>query len=188
MKKKHQIKLCTNHNAIRVAPPDLDELLRRSEHAPDPALIRAIEYSLKRKLLTCGPESRLQISAIGIRRTQFVLQRVGDTALVAGVLRGNDSALESLTVCRAGLDNAEDDTALDVAGEFMIKHDDRPGAREHVEGLFDTVRQHQKPHAVHIHFDEESYKDLSVRIVTHSLAESFFDLFGMEKLHHATDV
>lgn len=186
--KKRPRTLSTNHYTLRVTPPDVD---RESLAAPEPTpagLVRAIECAFKKQLLTCAPDVGFEIRAAGLRRIRLVMKRFGDTAVVAGVLRGSDSAVESLTVCRAGLDNAEDDAALEAAGELITEDDNGDGARAIVETMIDQVRQQPTPLAVHIHFDEMSFDDPSVRIITHCLAESFFDQFGIEKSHHATDV
>src|SRR5690349_11412483 len=112
MRKKRTVNLASNHHTLRVAPPDVDrDALAASD--PTPAgLVRAIECSFKVQLLK--PDAReegVEVSAAGLRRVRLVVRRFGHTALVAGVLSGDDDLLESLTICRAGLDNDEDEQA-----------------------------------------------------------------------------
>ena len=135
-------------------------------------------------LRSTAQEEGLEITATGLRPIRLVTKRIGQTAFVAGVLRGEESLVESLTVCRAGIDNEEDDAAIAAAGALILQD----GMSDFVETLIDQVREQPRPLAVHIHFDEENFIDPSVRIVTHCLAECFFDQFGLEKTHLARDV
>jgi hypothetical protein len=181
--------LASNHHTLRVPPPDVDREPVAPSEPTDPALVRALERSIKRHFLTSATEDGgVAISAEGVRRVRLVLKRFGETAFVAGVLKGDGNLVQALTVCQAGMDNAEDDAAMKAAGALILEDDDRPEVREMVETLIEQVREQPTPIAVHIHFDEVSFDDPSVRIVTHCLAESFFDQFGLEKSHAATDV
>jgi hypothetical protein len=183
--KERPLSLATNHHTLRVGPPDAQGTIRDPSEPTPAALVRAIECSFKKQLLKRGQmEEGLEISATGLRPIRIVTKRFGHTAFVAGVLRGPDNLVESLTVCRAGLDNEEDDAAIVAAGE-LIRQD---GTQEFVESLIELVREQPRPLAVHVHLDEDNLNDPSVRIVTHCLAECFFDQFGLEKSLQATDL
>lgn len=188
MKKRAQ-SLASNHHTLRVAPPDVDrEPLPTTEPTQAPFLL-AIEALLKKQLLAPGSTERgMEVTVTGLRPIRLAVRRFGHTALVAGVVRGDENVLEGLTVCRAGLDNDEDETALIAAAELIIASDDRPEFRQLIEHLVDKVRQQPTPLAVHIHFDEDNFDDPSARIITHCLAACFFDQFGMEKLYETTDI
>jgi hypothetical protein len=187
--KKRTTSLASNHHTLRIAPPDLERDSIGPPEPSSPEIVRAVECCFKEQLLKADAiEQGVEVSGTGLRPVRVALKRFGQTALVAGVLRGDENFVESLTICRTGLDNEEDDAAIAAAGELMLEPQDDPAAREHIETLMEEVREQPRPLAVHIHFDANNYADPSVRIVTHSLAESFFDLFGMEKSHHTSDV
>lgn len=182
--KRRPSTLATNHYTLRVAPPDSQVEFSGASEPPE-ALVRAIECSFKKQMLqSASKEEGLEITATGLRPIRLITKRIGHTAFVAGVLRGAESLVESLTVCQAGLDNEEDDAAVNAAGALILQD----GTREFVDALLDQIREQPRPLAVHIHFDEENFTDPAVRVVTHCLAESFFDQFGLEKMHLATDV
>lgn len=189
MKKKLLAELPSNHHTFRVAPPAVDRESRAATQRIRPSIAHAIECSIKTQLLTGAAESSIEVCAVGLRPIRIVMKRIGDTAVVAVVIQSKDSVVESLTVCCAGLDRAEDEAALNALAQLLTQHgDDDDEVRETVTALIEHIRQQPRPHAVHIHLDETSFDDASVWVVTHCLAESFFDLFGIEKSRHATDV
>ena len=182
--KKLPRSLASNHRTLRVGPGDLE-----GEHfglidAP-PVLVRTLERCLKKQLFApVGERVRVEITLTGLRPIQLVTKRFGHTALVAGVLRGHDNLVECLSICLAGIDRDEDETSLNAAADLIL----RDGAPEFVESLMSHVREQPRPLAIHVHFDEDNFDDPAARIVTHCLAESFFDQFGLEKPYGSTDV
>jgi hypothetical protein len=176
--------LASNHHTLRVGPADLHGASFNLVEAA-PVLVRMMERCLKKQLFAAGDErTGLEITLAGLRPIQLVTKRFGHTALVGGVLRAPQSFVECLSVCRAGIDDDEDEAALTAAANLILQD----GTHEFVAALLDQVRGHPRPHAVHIHFDEDNYDDPAARIVTHCLAESFFDQFGLEKPYEASDI
>ena len=175
--------MASNHHALRIGPPD-------SQHEcflePIPAqLMRAIEMSIKKHLLVVHDQEKgVELTATGLRPIRLVTRYFGSTALVAGVIRNENKLVESLTICRAGLDNADDEAALTAVSELILQD----AAEEFVSALIEQVSDQPTPSAVHVHLDEDNYQDSSVRVVTRCVAESFFDQFGIEKTHTVTDM
>src|SRR5262245_10722289 len=127
---KRAPKMASNHNMLRVGPPD-----SQRECFMDPVpqqLMRAVEMAIKKHLLVPhAQEAGFELNATGLRPIKLVTRYFGHTALVAGVIRGEKNLVESLTICRTGLDKADDEAALTAAAELILQD----GAEEFVNEL-----------------------------------------------------
>lgn len=180
--KKLPRSLASNHQALRVGPNDMSGAGFQPTDAPL-VLVRTLESYFKKQLFEPGQErAGIEITLTGLRPIWLVIKRYGHTAIIAGVPRSVHGFIESLTICCAGLDNAEDEAAIEAASELILQD----ATHEYVEALLSKVREQPRPLAVHVHFDEDNLDDPAVRVVTHCVAESFFDQFGLEKPYEAS--
>lgn len=172
-----------NHRTLRIPPLGLQREPLPGQTKLPVALKTQIEGSFKQELLR--PKSpidmmRFQIPGLPLVLIQF--QRFGQTALAVKVLRPPTMDVEAVSVCLSGLDNAEDEAALNATAIFLIGGDTRDHVTRGVATLIGIVREEPRPAGIHLHMDEASYDSQAVRVVTDCMVEAFFDQFGADKI------
>lgn len=170
-----------NHYSVRMPPPGVFREPKDGRKLPI-AVKERTEADFKAELQRPKSPTEMMMLRIPDLPPVFVrMQRVGQTAFIGHWLRpvGAQFSVEAFTLCLGGLDNAEDEQAIEMAAEKIIGGHET--VRAYVNQMMEGLRKEPRPTGAHIHFDEASYDNQALRVCSSCLAVAFFDQFGAEK-------
>jgi len=168
-----------NHRSVRVPPPGVRrDPLPVTKKLPV-SLKTQMERDFKEELLRPkSADGTMIFRPADLPPVLIRMQRYGQTALTAAVLRPPQLDVECVTLCLSGIDVDEDTSAMDAARDFLLGADTREPVVNGIANLLEMVGKESRPLGAHIHLDERSYDSYAVRIVTGCLVQAFFDQFG----------